>query len=75
MVKIKRYFWFLFIAFDQLLNTLLFGYPDETLSSRMGKRQDKCKVCRFICRILNIFESDHCQKSIEDDEGNSWNKH
>lgn len=72
---VKRYFWFLFIAFDQLFNTILFGYPDETLSSRMGKNLDSSKTCRIVCKVLDVFEKDHCIKSIERDEGNSWNKH
>ena len=71
---VKRYFWFLFIAIDQLINTILGGYPDETLSSRMGKRPH-CPVCRFVCRLLDIIDKDHCQKSIEWDEGNKQNKH
>lgn len=67
----KRYFWNFLIAIDQLINTILGGDPDETVSSRMGKRVIKknCKVCKAICRILNFFEKDHCYKSIEKDEG------
>jgi len=65
---VKRYFWNLLISIDQLLNTILGGYPDETLSSRMGKQED-CKACNFICRVLDVFEKDHCKKSIERDEG------
>ncbi|KOS68379.1 hypothetical protein AEA09_07295 [Lysinibacillus contaminans] len=71
---VKRYFWFLFIAIDQLFNTLLGGYPDETLSSRIGKHQ-QCPVCRFMCWLLNFIDKDHCLKSIELDEGNRDNKH
>jgi hypothetical protein len=33
----RQYFWNLFLAIDQLFNTILGGFPDETLSSRMGK--------------------------------------
>lgn len=65
----KRYIWNVFISLDQLANTLLGGYPDETLSSRMGKRVDTCPVCRFICKLLHLIDKDHCQKSIERDEG------
>lgn len=71
---VKRYFWFLFIALDQLANTALGGYPDETLSSRMGKRQE-ILIYRVACKALNVFEKDHCQKAIERDEGNKFNKH
>lgn len=68
---VKRYIWNLLISIDQFFNTLLGGFPDETLSSRMGKHVVKrnCKVCRIICRILDIFEKNHCTKSIEKDEG------
>jgi hypothetical protein len=67
----KRYIWNLLISIDQLLNTILGGFPDETISSRMGKRVKKknCKVCKVLCRLLDSFEKDHCYKSIEKDEG------
>ena len=65
----KRYFWNLLISIDQLANTLLGGYPDETLSSRMGKRVDDCVVCNVACKFLSLFEKEHCKKSIERDEG------
>ena len=50
-----------------------FGDPDETLSSVFGEnlRTGTCKVCRFICKyILNPIDNKHCDKSIEEDEGN-----
>lgn len=67
----KSYLWNILIAIDQFTNTLLSGYPDETLSSRMGKHLAKrdCVFCNFICRLLNAIQKDHCQKSIERDEG------
>jgi len=34
---IKKYFINLAISIDQLVNTILGGYPDETISSRAGK--------------------------------------
>lgn len=69
MALIKRYFWNLFIALDQLANAILGGDPDETISSRIGKREDTCKVCYMLCRLLHLLDPDHCQKSIERDEG------
>lgn len=46
---VKRYIWNLLIAIDQLFNALLFGDPDETLSSRMGKRARLgCKFSVFV---------------------------
>jgi len=67
----KRYVWNFLIALDQMANTILGGYPDETISSRMGKcvKSNNCKFCGFICKILDIFDKGHCEKSIENDEG------
>jgi len=68
-MNIKRYFWNILIAIDQFVNTLLAGDPDETLSSRMGKHANDCTICFWICMILNLFQKQHCIKSIEADEG------
>jgi len=80
----------LLIALDQGLNSALwplfnqiarlrglpplFGWPDETLSSVLGKLRDGhgCHVCRVICRVLTWFDwtsDDHCRDAIEWDEG------
>ena len=67
MQGLKRYGWNVLIAIDQLGNTLLGGDPDETISSRMGKR--RCRVCRLLCRLLHRVDPEHCNKSIEPDEG------
>lgn len=64
----KQYIWNILIALDQLGNALTGGFPDETISSRMGKRlakHDKCPVCNFLCKLLNYIQEDHCVKSIE----------
>lgn len=68
-----RYFFNLLIAIDQLLNTLLFGDPDETISSRMGKYVARgrgfipCVLCKLLDAVFR--EKDHCKNSIETDEG------
>lgn len=66
----KKYFWNVLVSLDQLVNTILFGDPDETISSRLGKRARRGeKFAVFICKILNFFDKCHCEKSIESDEG------
>jgi hypothetical protein len=66
----KRYFWNILISIDQLFNTLLLGDPDETLSSRLGKRARKGEIfAKCMCKLLDIFDKNHCEKSIEEDEG------
>lgn len=77
MNKLSEYGWNILIAFDQFVNTLCGGDPDETLSSRMGKwaldgenqhgvRRIVYIVANWIC---NKFQKDHFQKSIEPDRG------
>lgn len=58
------------VSNDQTLNAALDGSEDETISSRAGKaaREGKRWGC-VLCRLLNVFDNDHCQKTIEEDEG------
>lgn len=77
----KRYFWNVLIWIDQGVNVLFapllnvvfridgFGYPDETLSSVFGKYSGQCVWCYRVCKLLHWIDKDHCEKSIENDEG------
>lgn len=67
--KICKYFWNVLIAFDQLFNAMLGGDPDETISSRSGKRQNEQLWAKYLCWVLNKIDTNHCKKSIEKDEG------
>ena len=61
----KNYILNLLIMFDQVGNTLLGGYPDETISLRTARERDihnKLWACYF-CKFLDLFEKDHCTKS------------
>jgi len=68
-----RYFLNVLIAIDQLLNALLAGDPDETISSRMGKyvARGRGLIPCMLCKLLDVVfrEKDHCKNSIETDEG------
>lgn len=68
MTMIGKYLLNILISVDQFVNTVFGGDPDETISSRFGKRQD-CDFCQHICRLLSHFDKGHCKKSIEEDEG------
>lgn len=58
--------WFIniLIGIDQLANTVLFGYPDETLSSRAWRTEQKGlifgKFFRPIIDTLLFFDKNHC---------------
>jgi len=72
MDKIKKYFLNIAIWLDQGFNVVfLFGDPDETISSVLGKRYVKSKTARILCHwISQVFrEPKHCRKAIEEDEG------
>ena len=60
------------IAADQLVNALLAGWPDETLSSRAW-RWEKDGVRSWPRRVIDRFffwEEDHCYQSyISEREG------
>lgn len=70
MSKLKTYGWNVLISIDQLFNAVLGGDPDETLSSRMGKRtREDCSVCYWICRGLHLIDPNHCADAVERDRG------
>lgn len=63
----------LFLAADQLINTLLLGHPDETISSRLGRSIGKeryrwVKYLRVIVDTMFFFDTEgnkgHCEKSV-----------
>lgn len=57
-------------ALDRLANAVTGGAGDETISSRAGKAQEKGKrwAC-VLCRMLDLFQRDHCKLSINPDDG------
>jgi hypothetical protein len=54
------------VSLDQLGNTLAFGNPDETISSRAGRCAKKGgnRPCYWLCRLLHVLDKNHCEKSI-----------
>ena len=56
----------LFKTFDRAFNTATGGKDTETLSSRAGRgvENKNCNWCKVLCWFLNLFEKDHCKKSI-----------
>jgi hypothetical protein len=58
------------LLLDRALNVAAGGASDETMSSRAGKgmKEGKRWAC-VLCKFLNIFQKDHCLKSIDADDG------
>lgn len=55
------------VAFDQLLNTLLGGYADETLSARAWRHHlDGSRTWpRWIIDHLFFWQTNHCKEAYE----------
>lgn len=72
MTILKQYVMNILSALDRLANAITFGSGDETISSRLGKAQAKGSrfACVF-CRFLDLFQKDHCVKSVNPDDGAS----
>ena len=53
------------VGLDQLLNALLDGDPDETVSSRAGRREFiSPRISRWLCRLLDWLDPGHCDRVI-----------
>ena len=64
------YFMRVLIAVDQVLNTLLGGYPDETLSSRTYRLANLIEDPKWYWVLFNhfvdalfLFQNEHCEQS------------
>jgi hypothetical protein len=64
----KKYLLNILIAVDQLVNALLGGSPDETLSARAWRAETQAKRLGLIFRplidfLFLPFEKEHCYQS------------
>lgn len=75
---IKFFAWQLLLALDQLVNVLLGGYADETMSSRayrMSQRHDtslfgwRWRVCATLINGL-FFDRHHCRDAYLSERDN-----
>lgn len=54
------------VAIDQLLNTLVGGYADETLSARAYRRYLRGKPwCARVINVLFFWQDNHCKEAYE----------
>jgi hypothetical protein len=72
MKQVINYFFNILISLDQLGNTLLGGDPDETISSRCAKNQDKW-YWYSLGQVLEFIDPGHLEWAIEYDEGKKTN--
>lgn len=61
--------WNILIAVDQLGNAIMFGDPDETISSRCAKHLEHDDGWGWLARFLDKIDPGHSRDSIERDEG------
>ncbi|PRC92683.1 hypothetical protein [Solimicrobium silvestre] len=62
MEQLKAYLWNILVSLDRVVNTMLGGSPEMTLSGRMGRdiALGECALCKPICWLLNKIQSNHC---------------
>ena len=65
----KRTRWMRFLLFlDQMINVIVWnGSQDETISSHIARKIDggyATWLDKKVCCFLNMFESEHCLKSL-----------
>lgn len=68
----RKYSRQLLIAIDQLLNTLLAGYADETLSARawrMSEKKRRWEVLRKVIDGIFFWEDEHCFNAYLSEKG------
>lgn len=79
----KPLYWRLLVSIDQLLNVVIslvpslkrkgFGFPDETISSVVGKRyyfdNDRSLFIVTIYKLVEKFDKGHFKRFVECDEG------
>ncbi len=55
------------IAFDQLVNAVLGGMPDETISAKLWRKREHYpfKIYVVVVDCLFWFDKDHCRTSYE----------
>lgn len=70
--NIKEYIVEVLYSQDQLVNTILCGTPDTTISGRVGYWSlQGDEVAGYMEKVINLlffFQPNHCQLAIEDDE-------
>lgn len=66
----KDNLWRLIVIGDMAVNAVCGGDPQETISSRLGKREDETEI--FMAKVVDKimwFDKDHCTKAILENEG------
>ncbi len=69
---VGKYIFNILVAIDQLGNALLAGDPDETISSRVGKRVVAGTATLpeiYLAGVLDWLDPNHVVDAIERDEG------
>jgi hypothetical protein len=68
---IKRYTFSILYALDQLGNSILGGWPDETISSRCGRGCARYWYWRWLAKFLNWLDPNHVWDAIKHERDNS----
>jgi hypothetical protein len=65
---IRQYLRNVLVGFDQLVNAIFGGDPDETLSSRLQRHRRENEAASLIADALDTISPGHCADSLEPDD-------
>lgn len=68
--KRRKYFIRLLIGIDQMINTLIGGDPDETLSARAWRQRDSKKRWMYLQLFIDhifFWQDDHCFHAYQEE--------
>lgn len=66
-MKLKQYILNILISFDQFVNVLFLGQPNETISSRAWRCKDTNSFWKFMRKLIDtlfFWQEDHCYHSF-----------
>jgi hypothetical protein len=67
MNKIRNYFVRLLIGIDQFANVIAGGWPDETISSRCGRRFRSHWWWTWLGKVLNWIDPNHIYDAMKNE--------
>lgn len=57
--------WNQLVALDKFMNVILDGQEDMTISARAGEKKEQYLAACILCKTLNLFDKNHCDKELE----------
>lgn len=64
-VFLPRTAWKYLVSLDKFMNVILDGDETMTISARAALVKDKYITACVLCKALNLFDKNHCEKELD----------